>query len=125
MDVCDFVFGNAQFQQLGTNIIIDAETAISLRGGQVTENHLRGTLVCCVLPNCKYIFRTLGGFAVRVAGQHGIDKPLIQRQLAAVVGDKQHIILTAVHLAVPDFLRPSASDATMSFWYAEGFRAML
>ena len=106
MDVCDFIFGNAQLQQLGTNIIIDAETSIPLRGGQVTENHLCGTLVCGALPDCKYIFRTLGGFAVRVAGQHGVDKSLIQRQLAAVVGDKQHIILTAVHLAVPDFLRP-------------------
>ena len=101
MDVCDLVFGNAQLQQLGANIIVDAEASITLGRGQIAENHLRGTSVCGALPDLEYIFHTLGGFAVRITGQHGVDEPLIQRQLTAIVGDQQHI-----HLAVADFLRP-------------------
>ena len=106
MDVCDLVFGNAQLQQLCANVIVDAETAVALGGGQVTEDHLGGTLVGGTLPDLKHILRTLGGFAVRVAGQHGVDEPLIQRQLASIVGDEQHIVHAAVHLAVADFLCP-------------------
>lgn len=55
-------------------------------------------------PDLKHIFRALGSFAVGVAGEHGVDQPLIQRQLAAIVGDEQHIVHAAVHLAVADFL---------------------
>jgi len=104
VDEGDFVFGNAQFQQFRANIIINAESAVILWGGQVAKNHLGGALVSGALPDLKHIFRALGGFAVGVAGEHGIDQPLIQRQLAAIVGDEQHIVHAAVHLAVADFL---------------------
>ena len=104
MDEGDLVFGNAQFQQLRANIIINAEGSVILWGGQVAKNHLGGTPVCGALPDLKHIFRALGGFAVGIAGEHGIDQPLIQRQLAAIVGDEQHIVHAAVHLAVADFL---------------------
>ena len=100
VDKGDLVFGNAQFQQLRANIIINAEGAIILWGREVAKNHLRGALVCGAFPDFKHILRTLGGFAVGVTGEHGIDNPLIQRQLAAIVGDEQHIVHTAVHLAV-------------------------
>ena len=103
VNVGDLVFGNTQFQQLRANIIINAEGAVILRGGQVAKNHLRGVLVCGALPDLKHIFRALGGFAVGGAGEHWVDQPLIQRQLAAIVGDEQHIVHTAVHLAVADF----------------------
>ena len=55
-------------------------------------------------PDLKHIFGALGGFAVGGAGQHGVDEPLVQRQLAAIVGYHQHIVHAAVHLAVADFL---------------------
>ena len=61
-------------------------------------------MVCGALPDLKHIFGALGGFAVGIAGKHGVDQPLIQRQLAAIVGDEQHIVHAAVHLAVADFL---------------------
>ena len=64
---------------------------------------MRGALVGGALPDLKHIFRALGGFAARVTGEHGVDEPLIQRQLAAVIGDEQHIVHAAVHLAVADF----------------------
>ena len=104
VDECDLVFGNTQFQQFCVNIIINAESAVILWGGQVAEDHLRGALASGALPDLKHIFRALGGFAVGIAGEHGVDQPLIQRQLSAIVGDEQHIVHAAVHLAVADFL---------------------
>ena len=86
------------------NIIINAEGAVILWGGQVAKNHLCGTLVSGAPPDLKDIFRALGGFAVGIAGKHGVDQPLIQRQLAAIVGYHQHIVHAAVYLAVADFL---------------------
>ena len=103
VDEGDLIFGNAQFQQLCANIIINAEGAVILWGGQVAKNHLRGALVGGAPPDLKHIFRALGRFTVGIAGEHGVDEPLIQRQLAAIVGDEQHIVHTAVHLAVADF----------------------
>lgn len=73
-------------------------------GWRGRKNHLGGALASGALPDLKDIFRALGGFAIGVTGEHWIDKPLIQRQLAAIVGDEQHIVHAAVHLAVADFL---------------------
>ena len=106
VDEGNLVFGNTQFQQFCVNIIINAESAVILWGGQVAKNHLGGTLVSGALPDLKHIFGALGGFAVGVTGEHGVDQPLIQRQLTAIVGDEQHIVHAAVHLAVADFLGP-------------------
>ena len=102
VDEGDLVFGNTQFQQFRANIIINAESTVILRCAEVAKDHLGGTLVCGAPPDLKHIFRTLGGFAVGVAGEHGVDQPLIQCQLAAIVGDEQHIVHAAVHLAVAD-----------------------
>ena len=106
VDEGDLVFGNTQFQQLRVNIIINAEGSVILWGGEVAKNHLRGALASGALPDLKHIFGALGGFAVGVTGEHGVDQPLIQRQLTAIVGDEQHIVHAAVHLAVADFLGP-------------------
>ena len=103
MDEGDLVFGNTQFQQFCVNIIINAESSVILWGGQVAEDHLRGALASGALPDLKHIFGALGGFAVGIAGEHGVDQPLIQRQLAAIVGDEQHIVHAAVHHSVTDF----------------------
>ena len=104
VDEGDLVFGNTQFQQFCVNIIINAECAVILRCAEVAKDHLGGALASGALPDLKDIFRALGGFAIGVTGEHWIDKPLIQRQLAAIVGDEQHIVHAAVHLAVADFL---------------------
>ena len=104
VDEGDLVFGNAQFQQFRANIIINAECAVILRCAEVAKDHLGGALVCGAPPDLKHILRALGGFAVGIAGQHGVDEPLIQRQLAAIIGDKQHIVHAAVHLPVADLL---------------------
>ena len=104
VDEGNLIFRNTQFQQLRPNVIINAEDAVILWGGEVAKDHLGGALASGALPDLKHIFRALGGFAVGIAGEHGIDQPLIQRQLAAIVGDEQHIVHAAVHLAVADLL---------------------
>jgi len=86
VDEGDLVFGNAQFQQFRANIIINAESAVILRCAEVAKDHLGGALACGALPDLKHIFGALGGFAVGIAGEHGVDQPLIQRQLSAIVG---------------------------------------
>ena len=93
MDEGDLVFGNAQFQQFRANIIINAECAVILRCAEVAKDHLGGALVCGAPPDLKHILRALGGFAVGIAGQ-----------LAAIIGNKQHIVHAAVHLPVADLL---------------------
>ena len=106
MDVGNLIFGNTQFQELCTNVIVNAERTVILWSGQVAEDHLRGALVCGASPDLEHIFRAFGGFAVGIAREHGIDQPLIQRQLAAVVGDQQHIVHAAVYFPVADFFSP-------------------
>ena len=103
VDEGDLVFGNTQFQQFCVNIIINAESAVILRCAEVAKDHLGGALVCGAPPDLKHILRALGGFAVGIAGKHGVDQPLIQRQLAAIVGDEQHIVLGTVYHSVTDF----------------------
>ena len=123
VDEGDLVFGNTQFQQFCVNIIINAESAVILWGGQVAKNHLGGTLVSGAPPDLKHIFRALGSFAVGVAGEHGVDQPLIQRQLAAIVGNHQHIVHAAVHLAVADFfstLRQRCHDLFLILRWLQG-----
>ena len=46
------------------------------------------------------------GFTCFAVTQHRIHKPLIQRQLSAIVGNQQHIIHRRVNHSVPDFLCP-------------------
>ena len=100
MDIGDLVFRHAHFHQLTADVIINAENAFTLGCGQVTENHLRGVLFRRAPPDVKYCLRALDRFALRVGGQHGIDEPLVQCQLPAIVGDQQHVVHAAVHLLV-------------------------
>ena len=76
------------------------------RGGEVAEYHLRGTLVRCALPYIKHIPNTSVDFAGVAVREQGVKEPLVQGQLAPVVGDKQHIVLGTVHHPVADLLRP-------------------
>ena len=122
VDECDLVFGNTQFQQFCMNIIINAESAVILRCAEVAKDHLGGALASGALPDLKHIFGALGGFAVGIAGKHGVDKPLIQRQLAAIIGDKQHIVHAAVHLPVADLLGPLRQRRHDLFLILGGFQ---
>lgn len=76
------------------------------RGGEVAEYHLCGTLVRCALPYIKHIPNTGVDFAGVAVREQGVEEPLVQGQLAPVVGDKQHIVLGAVHHPIADLLRP-------------------
>ena len=122
MDIGYFVswyaFGNQLIPQVvvdilkfrhfvATLLVGDHFNGPALAGGrEVTEHHLRGTLVRCALPDLKHIIRAgvdLAGIAVR---EQGVKEPLVQGQFAPVVGNEQHIVLGAVHHSVADLLRP-------------------
>ena len=46
----------------------------------------------------KYIIYAQIDLALRVIGEKRIDKPLVQTQLAPVVGNGKHIVNSGVHL---------------------------
>ena len=98
--VGDFLRWDAFGNQLVPNIVVDIETAVALWGGEVTEHKLRRSLLRRLLPDAKHICRADRGFAAFIVGQHGVDKPLIQRQFSAVVGDFQHIIHGGIDIAL-------------------------
>ena len=77
VDIGDLMFRHTHRQQLISNIIVDTESTLALGRGQIAEDHLRRALLCCALPNVKYRLRALGRFALWIAGQHGIDEPLV------------------------------------------------
>ena len=82
--------------QLVPNGVIDVEMSIVMRSREVTEDHLGRALIGGALPDLKDILRTgdyLAGLALR---QQLVHQPLIQRQLAPIVGDDQHIVLRGI-----------------------------
>ena len=97
MDKCDLLSGYAARNQLITDIVIRAKTVLALSlsagRGKVAEDELRPLIRCGALLYVIYIFNDPVQLAFRYVRQCGIGKPLIQRQLAPVIGDGQHIIL--------------------------------
>ena len=77
VDIGDLVFRYAQRQQFIPNVIVDAENTFALGRGQITEDHLCGAFFRRALPDVKYRLRAFGRLALRIAGQHGIDEPLV------------------------------------------------
>ena len=106
VDIGDFFGWYAPGDQLIPQVIIDVEIAVPLGGGQVAKGHLRGPPGRGALPDGEDIVGAgvdLSGIAVR---EQGVEEPLVQGQLAPVVGNEQHIVLGAVHHSVADLLRP-------------------
>ena len=103
MDEGNFCFGDSAFDQLCFHVIVDIENA-RLGRRQIAENKLRTALRHGLLPYLKNFAHTDIDLAVRVIGQVGVDQALIQRQLAPVVGDFQHIVLIGLYHFIADFV---------------------
>ena len=86
MDKGDFLPGDALFHQFLPHIIVNIKGTVRFRRGEVAENKLCGTLLCCFLPNIKSVLDTAVYLAVRKVRQHIVDKPLIQGTFAPIVG---------------------------------------
>lgn len=106
MDVGDFLGGDAFGNQLIPQVIVHIEGAVAFGGGEIAEGQLSGLLSGGALPDLIDVVGAgpdLAGIAVR---QQRIDQPLIQRQLTAIVGNHEHIVLAAVHHLIADTLGP-------------------
>ena len=107
MDEGNFCFGDSALDQLCFHVIVDIENARFGRR-QIAENKLRTALRHGLLPYLKNFAHTDIDLAVRIIGQVGVDQALIQRQLASIVGDFQHIVLIGLYHFIADFVGPFA-----------------
>ena len=105
MDELYLLFGNAARHQLVPNIVVHIK-AVRAGRAQIAENHLRGALRLCLFPNGKDPLHAGIRLAVGVIGQKRIHQPLIQRQLAAIIRDAQHVVLIRGYQAVAHRLGP-------------------
>ena len=69
VDICDLLRRDATGYELVAYIIVDIEFAVPVRGGEVAENHLRGTRLLRALPYLKDILGAGGSLAGFVVGQ--------------------------------------------------------
>ena len=106
MDVGNFGFRDALGQQFLFQIVIHIELPVVVRGGEVNENHLRGLFLGCPRPDAIHIFGADGDFPGIAVWQRGVNEPLIQCQLPAIVGDDQHIVLVGIYLLIAHLFRP-------------------
>ena len=113
MDKGDFLRRDALGDELGTDVLVHAHLhadalgvlgcllrlpillfrlglqlrGLALGGGQVAEHQLRTPIVGTLLPNLEHIVDAGIDLAVRVVRQQRIHQPLVQGQLAAVIGN--------------------------------------
>ena len=106
MNVGNLGFRDAFVQQFLFQIVVHIELPIIVRGGEVNENHLRGLFLRCPLPDVIHIFGADGDFPGIAVRKHGVNEPLIQCQLPAIVGDDQHIVLIGIYLLIAHLFRP-------------------
>ena len=77
----------------------------ALGGGEIGENKLCAAGLGALLPDVEHVLHTGVDFTARVVRQQGIGDPLVQRQLAAIRGNLQHIILGGLNLALAYLIR--------------------
>ena len=104
----DLLLGNSLGDELRFYIVVDVEFAVALGGAQIAEHQLGPPDIRAVPPFLDDVLHTGIDLAVGVVGQQGILQPLVQRQLAAIRGNFQHIVLVRLHFSVPHSLRPVA-----------------
>ena len=78
--------------------------AVLSRCGKVAKNQLRQLLFFFGFPDGIDIFDASINLASCKVRQHGIEKPLLQCQLSAVVGHFEHIIYLYGNCFASDFI---------------------
>ena len=105
MDELYLILGDAARHQFVPNIVVHIK-AVRAGRAQIAEDHLRGALRLCLFPNGKDPLHAGIRLAVGVIGQKRIHQPLVQRQLAAIIRDAQHVVLIWGNQAVAHRLSP-------------------
>ena len=107
VDVRDLVGGQALFDEVIPQVLIDAEFPAALRGRQVAEHQLGALAPCGSLPDLVHLVGTLHHLAFGIGQGGRVDEPQIQRSLAAVIGDAQHVVHARIDAVGPEPLRPA------------------
>ena len=106
VNICDLVSRYTLGDQLIPYIVIGAETTavLACRRGcrKVAEDKLCAFGRLAAFPCIEHIFHDHIELAARIVRQGRVCKPLIERELASVIGDSEHIVLvgcdcTAAH----------------------------
>ena len=115
LDERDLLCGDAPFDQLVAQVLVNAiggiergelrlgenvgllPVALALRGGHVAEHELRGLDGLALTVDAEHVFHATVHLAVLPIGKRRVDEPLIERDLAPVVGDFQHVVLFGRH----------------------------
>ena len=106
VNICDLVSWYTLGDQLIPNIVIRTETTavLACRRGccKVAEDKLCAFGRLAAFPCIEHIFHDHIELAARIVQQGRVSQPLIERELASVIGDSEHIVLvgcdcTAAH----------------------------
>ena len=77
----------------------------AVRSGQVAEDHLRAFGRRGFFPDAVHVGHRLVDLGSRVVGHVRHHEPQIERGLAALAGDLEHVVLARIDAAVLDVLR--------------------
>ncbi len=105
MDERNLFFRYTAFDQLQAQIVIHVELAVVVRGGEIAEHQLRGSLLGGFEPYPIDVVQAgidLAGILIR---EHGIVQPLIEREFSPVVGNLQHVVLIRLDNPLADIIR--------------------
>jgi hypothetical protein len=107
LDELDFVRRHSERDQLGLDVLIDRQpAAFRLRSREVAEHHLGQPLLARRLPDAVDFPDgeiRLGLGMIRRSRTH---EPQVERRLAALPGDLEHVVLLRIDEAGLQFLRP-------------------
>ena len=97
VNICDLVSRYTLGDQLIPNIVIRTETTavLACRRGccKVAEDKLCAFGRLAAFPCIEHVFHDHIELAARIVQQGRVSQPLIERELASVIGDSEHIVL--------------------------------
>ena len=88
------------------HIVIDIESTVIFRGGQVAEHKLCRFGIGVFLPDTVHIIHAGIDFTVWVIWQHRVNHSLVKSQFPPVIGYLEHIVDVRLDKPCPDFLSP-------------------
>ena len=106
MDERDLILRDSLFHEFLFQVIIYIKAAIFFGGGQVAENELGAALFSCLLPYLEHVPGASGHFAVGIIRGEGLHQPHIQRQLSAIIGHFEHIVVRRINMTGTNLLGP-------------------
>ncbi len=106
MDKADFLWLYSLCKQRRLCCLIKVKAAIVFRRPLVAEDQLGQPALCCLVINPCYLFGAQIQLGIRVIRYLRVNGPGVCGEQTGLMGQLQEIVLAAVHLPVPDGLRP-------------------